>query len=149
MRGPVRCPAGYACVSEPWVDRRVVVGTAIVHKGRLLAQRRARPARDAGRWELPGGRVEHGETEEDAVVRECHEELGVEVVPTGRVGMDVPLENGMLLRAYRAELVNPGATPRAVEHREVRWLESHDLADLDWLEADRLLLCALRALLDD
>lgn len=129
-------------------DRAVVVGVAVVHKGRVLAQQRAYPAHDAGKWELPGGRVEQGESEEDAVVRECKEELAVDVVPTGRLGNDVPLRNGMLLRAYRAELVDPGVRPRAVEHREVRWLEADDLAGLDWLDADRVLLPALRDLLD-
>lgn len=135
-------------MSESFVDRRIVVGVAIVCKGRLLAQQRGYPAQDAGKWELPGGQVEHGESEAAAVVRECKEELAVDVMPTGRVGMDVPLRNGMLLRAYSAELVDPGATPRAVEHREVRWLEAGDLAGLDWLDADRLLLRSLRDLLD-
>lgn len=124
------------------------MGAAIVHNGRLLAQQRGYPAGSAGRWELPGGRVEQGESEAAAVVRECQEELGVEVMPTGRVGVDVSLHNGMLFRAYRAELVDPDAMPRAVEHREVRWLAARDLADMDWLDADRVLLCALRALLE-
>lgn len=126
----------------------MVVGVAIVHEGRLLAQQRARPVQDRGKWELPGGQVEQGESEEDAVVRECKEELAVDVVPTGRVGVDIPLRDDMVLRAYSAELVDPGVRPRAVEHREVRWLESSDLAELDWLDADRLLLHSLRELLN-
>lgn len=135
-------------MSESPVEQGVVVCAAIVHSGRLLAQRRDWPVRDAGRWELPGGRVEPGEPDEVAVVRECQEELGVEIVPMGRVGVDVPLRNGMLLRAFHAGLVDPTATPRAVEHREVRWLEAGDLAGMDWLDADRLLLSSLRTLLD-
>jgi 8-oxo-dGTP diphosphatase len=135
-------------VSESSADRRVVVGVAVVHKGRLLAQQRAYPAQDAGKWELPGGQVEQGESEEHAVVRECKEELAVDVVPTGRVGTEVPLRHGMVLHAYSAELVDPVARPRAVEHRGVRWLEAGELADLDWLDADRLLLTSLRGLLD-
>lgn len=134
-------------LAESWARRPVVVGTALVHDGRLLVQQRRYPARDAGRWELPGGRVEPGEGERDAVIRECEEELGIGVVPTGRVGTDVPLRNGMLLRVHTAEPANPDAEPRAVEHREVRWASAAELAALDWLEADRVLLHSLRELL--
>ncbi|GAA0513634.1 hypothetical protein GCM10011581_04430 [Saccharopolyspora subtropica] len=134
-------------LAESWARRPVVVGTAIVHKGQLLAQRRRYPAPDAGRWELPGGRVEPGEDEPAAVVRECREELDVEVRPTGRVGTDVPLNNGMLLRIHTAELVDPSAAPRAVEHHEVRWVAAEDLNDLDWLDADHVLVHSLRDLL--
>ena len=59
---------------------QVVVATAILRGGQVLAQQRAFPRADAGRWEFPGGRVDPGESEQDAVVRECREELGVEVV---------------------------------------------------------------------
>ena len=134
-------------LAESWAQRPIVVGTALVHDGRLLVQQRRYPARDAGRWELPGGRVEPGEGERDAVIRECEEELGIGVVPTGRVGTDVPLHNGMLLRVHTAEPADPTAEPRAVEHREVRWASAAELAALDWLEADRVLLHSLRELL--
>ncbi|GAA2811845.1 NUDIX domain-containing protein [Saccharopolyspora taberi] len=134
-------------VAESWAERKVVVGTAIVHKGRMLAQQRRYPARDAGRWELPGGRVEPGESEQDAVVRECAEELDVEVTPTGRIGTDVPLDNGMLLRIHAARLVDPEAAPRAVEHHEVRWIDAGELVELDWLDADKVLVHSLRDLL--
>jgi 8-oxo-dGTP diphosphatase len=134
-------------LAESWASRPVVVGTAIVHKGRLLVQQRRYPARDAGKWELPGGRVEPGERELDAVVRECKEELDVRVFPQGRVGTDVPLDNGMLLRIHAAELTDPSATPKAVEHREVRWVDTSELAGLDWLDADRVLVHSLRDLL--
>ncbi|MCA1192342.1 NUDIX domain-containing protein [Saccharopolyspora sp. 6V] len=133
-------------LAESWAARPVVVGTAITRRGRLLVQQRRFPARDAGRWELPGGRVEPGESEQDAVVRECKEELDVEVVPTGRVGTDVPLRGGMLLRVHTAELADPGVEPRAVEHRAVCWATRSELGGLDWLEADQVLAHSLREL---
>jgi len=134
-------------LAESWAQRAVVVGTAVVLGDRLLVQQRRYPARDAGRWELPGGRVEPGETERAAVIRECKEELDIDVVPTGRVGTDVPLHNGMLLRVHVAEPADPDPAPRAVEHRAVRWARAAELADLDWLEADRVLVHSLRELL--
>lgn len=134
-------------LAESWAARKIVVGTAIVHEGRLLAQQRSYPASHAGQWELPGGRVELGEDESEAVVRECREELDVEVRPTGRLGTDVPLDNGMLLRIHTAELTDPAQQPAAVEHREVRWVSAADLPALDWLDTDRVLLHTLRELL--
>ncbi|MFE2758027.1 NUDIX domain-containing protein [Actinosynnema sp. NPDC059335] len=124
---------------------RVVVGAAIVHDGRLLAQQRSYPPEAAGRWELPGGRVEPGETDEAAVIRECAEELGVAVTPGAQLGPDVPLTDDLLLRAYTATL--SAGTPTAVEHRALRWLSATDLDTVDWLPADRVLLPALHPLL--
>jgi 8-oxo-dGTP diphosphatase len=125
----------------------VIVGAALVRDGKLLAQQRAWPVEADGQWELPGGRVEPGESDAFALARECCEELDVVIVVGERVGEDVPLPGGKLLRIYAASLVSPGEEPRAVEHRAVRWLGADDLDDVDWLPADRLLLPAFRALL--
>ncbi|GAA2971351.1 (deoxy)nucleoside triphosphate pyrophosphohydrolase [Actinokineospora diospyrosa] len=124
---------------------RVVVGTAIVGSHGLLAQERAFPPEVAGMWEVPGGRVEPGETDEEAVRRECMEELGVTVAVGERVGPDVPLRDDLVLRVYRASLVD--GEPIAREHRTLRWLTAADLPTVEWLPADRVLLPALRALL--
>lgn len=125
----------------------VVVGAAVVRDGRLLAQQRAFPAEAAGLWELPGGRVEPGESDAEAVRRECVEELGVDVVVGDRVGADVPLPNGMVLHVYAATLRDAEAEPRAVEHRALRWLPAAELREIDWLPADRVLVPDLLALL--
>ena len=126
----------------------VVVATAIVRGRTVLAQQRAFPPETAGRWELPGGRVEDGESDVDAVRRECAEELGVEVVVGEPIGPDVVLAQGKLvLRTYLAELTGP-AEPTAREHRAVRWVSAGTSGELDWLPADRVLLPALRAHLD-
>lgn len=127
----------------------LVVAAAIVADGRLLAQQRAYPPEAAGRWELPGGRVEPAESAVAALVRECREELAVEIVPVAQLGTDLALPGGGVLRVYRARLADPGATPVAVEHAALRWVEASELAELDWLEADRVLLPALSALLDE
>jgi 8-oxo-dGTP diphosphatase len=126
---------------------RVVVGAAVLRDGLLLAQQRAYPEHHAGRWELPGGRVEPGETEPDALRRECAEELGVVVRVGMRIGPDVPLGDGLVLRVYRAELVEPGAVAHPRDHQALRWLTAAELDSVDWLVADRMLLPALRAAL--
>jgi 8-oxo-dGTP diphosphatase len=127
------------------VNPGVIVGAAIVRGGTLLAQQRAWPADAAGQWELPGGRVEPGESEVDALRRECVEELDVEISVGERVGPDVDLPGGKVLRIFAAGLTD--GEPRPVEHLELRWLTSGQLTTVDWLPADRLLLPDLRALL--
>ena len=126
------------------VDAPVIVGTAIVRGRCLLAQQRSYPAEAAGLWELPGGRVEPGESDVDAVVRECQEELGVAVSVGAPVGPDVALPKGKLLRIYRASLVDPVAEPHPHDHAALRWLKAGQLGSVEWLPADRILLPALR-----
>jgi 8-oxo-dGTP diphosphatase len=126
---------------------KVVAAAAVIRDGRVLAQQRAFPPETAGRWELPGGRVEPGESVADAVIRECREELAVEVVPGDQLGPDIPLPGGATLRVHVAHLASPGATPNPVEHAAVRWVSRMELAQLDWLDPDRAVLPHLHALL--
>jgi 8-oxo-dGTP diphosphatase len=137
--------SGAAALAESLVEAQVVVGTAIVRDGRILAQQRAFPDSVAGLWELPGGRVEPGETDHAAVRRECDEELGVAVEPGSQVGPDVILPSGRLLRIYQGAIA-ADAQPVAREHKEVRWLARDELFDVDWLPADRILLDCLLGL---
>ncbi|MFC0453031.1 (deoxy)nucleoside triphosphate pyrophosphohydrolase [Rhodococcus jostii] len=112
-----------------------VVAAAIIVDGRLLLAQRTRPPELAGLWELPGGKAEAGETAEDALRRELREELGVEVTGGDRIGGDVPLPDGRVLRAYRVELVS--GTPVALDHAELRWVDGHELGEIDLVGNDR------------
>lgn len=125
---------------------QVVVATALVHHGRLLAAQRTRPAALAGRWELPGGRVEHGESEAAAVARECREELSAHVHVIGRLGTDLPIDAGVL-RVHVARLAPGSPEPAALEHAALRWLGPAELHAVDWVDADRAVIADLRELL--
>ncbi|MET7832897.1 (deoxy)nucleoside triphosphate pyrophosphohydrolase [Micromonospora sediminicola] len=134
---------GQADRQEP----RVVVGAAIIVAGRVLACERSAPPEVAGRWEFPGGKVEPGETETEALARECAEELGVRVAVGARVGRDVRMAHGRsVLRVYAARLLH-GDQPEALEHAELRWLSAAELDSVDWLPADVPIVPALRPLL--
>ncbi|WBB74592.1 (deoxy)nucleoside triphosphate pyrophosphohydrolase [Micromonospora sp. WMMD1128] len=139
-----RCSeGGQADRREP----RVVVGAAIIVAGRVLACERSSPPEVAGRWEFPGGKVEPGETETDALARECAEELGVRVAVGARVGRDVRMAHGRsVLRIYAARLLH-GDQPTALEHAELRWLSAAELDSVAWLPADVPIVPALRPLL--
>jgi 8-oxo-dGTP diphosphatase len=122
-----------------------VVGAAILDGDRLLAARRLEPPELAGGWELPGGKVDPGETDEEALVRECREELGVLIRLLDRVGGDWPMGTTAMLRVWTAEVVE--GTPQALEdHSELRWLEPSQWYDVDWLAADLPVVRALEQL---
>ncbi|WP_231486506.1 (deoxy)nucleoside triphosphate pyrophosphohydrolase [Candidatus Blastococcus massiliensis] len=128
-----------------------VVGAALVEGDRVLVAQRSGGPYD-GCWEFPGGKVEPGESDLAALVRECTEELGVPIVPQeflgevvldGRVGGGEP--GASTMRVWSARVAS--GTPVAHEHAALRWVGLDELEDLDWIAADRPLLPAVRALL--
>lgn len=132
---------------------RIVVGAAIVDSlsspSRVLATRRNRPQALAGRWEFPGGKVEHGESAETALLREIREELdvtlmlGEELAPAGRSWR---ISDRLTLRIFLAEVFV--GTPRPGEsHDKIQWLSADDLETVDWLDADREAMSIVAALL--
>ncbi|WP_425583264.1 (deoxy)nucleoside triphosphate pyrophosphohydrolase [Streptomyces luteosporeus] len=127
-------------------SERVVVGGAVLHKGRLLAARRSAPPELAGRWELPGGKLEPGESAPQALVRELREELGVEAEPLERIAGQWPLKPGYVLQVWTARLVAGDPQPLQ-DHDELRWLAPGDIDDVDWLEQDRPAVAAAARLL--
>jgi 8-oxo-dGTP diphosphatase len=136
-----------------------VVGGAVLdslaNPGRLLVARRTAPPQFAGMWEFPGGKVEPGESAEQALHRELLEELGVHV----RLGAELeagsasgwPLNDRAAMRVWFAELVD--GEPRPLQdHDELRWLHLADRREvlaLPWIPADLPIVEALLAALKD
>jgi 8-oxo-dGTP diphosphatase len=128
-------------------SRKVIVAAVIITDRRVLACERSAPPEVAGRWEFPGGKVEPGETDEEALARECVEELGVRVEVGARVGPDVRLAHGRaVLRVFVVRLLD-GDEPRALEHAAMRWLSADELDTVHWLPADKPIVAALPPLL--
>jgi len=141
-----------AAAARRALDVVQVVGAAVVDGRRVLAAQRSGGPYD-GCWEFPGGKVEPGESDLSALVREIDEELGVAIRPQaflGEVLLDGVVGGGApgdsTLRVWWARL--DGAAPEAREHAALRWVSAEELDGLDWIGADRPLLPAVRALLD-
>ncbi|HEX2285571.1 MAG TPA: NUDIX domain-containing protein [Mycobacterium sp.] len=114
---------------------QIVVAGALISGASLLVAQRARPPELAGLWELPGGKVAAGESDESALARELHEELGVEVAVGSRLGVDVALNARTTLRAYRVTQIGGSLHPN--DHRALRWIGVDEIESLPWVPADR------------
>ncbi|MEU5311940.1 (deoxy)nucleoside triphosphate pyrophosphohydrolase [Streptomyces sp. NPDC021562] len=118
-------------------ERIVVVGAALLDAGRLLAARRSAPPELAGRWELPGGKVEPGETPEHALARELSEELGVQAEAVARVPGQWPLRDPYVLHVWTARLRPDSPAPEPLQdHDELRWLTPEQIWSVHWLDQD-------------
>jgi 8-oxo-dGTP diphosphatase len=127
-----------------------VVAAALVDAdGRVLLQQRPAGKSLAGLWEFPGGKLEAGETPEDALIRELEEELGI-AVPHACLApaafASAPLgECHLLLLLYIAR--KWVGVPRALEATALKWVRPADMHALPMPPADRPLIGLLDALL--
>lgn len=112
-----------------------VVAGLLEREGSILVDRRRRGTHLEGLWEFPGGKIEPGETPEQALVRELREELGVESTVVGIVATiehaypDFDLSLALYAVEFRGE-------PVALEVAEVRWVPAGELAALPMPPAD-------------
>lgn len=114
-----------------------VVGAVIVHADAVFAARR-NPERNAGGlWEFPGGKVEPGETPEEALARELDEELSVTVVVGPFVDRSVSSvgETTIELSCYLATLAGPEPAA-STDHDAMQWIPLTELDQWDWAPGD-------------
>ena len=115
----------------------VEVVAALIWQGEkfMICQRPAHKARGL-LWEFVGGKVEPGETGEQALVRECHEELAV-TLSVGDVFMDVVHEYPdltMHLTLYHASIAE--GVPQKLEHNDIRWITPEEIPQYNFCPAD-------------
>jgi 8-oxo-dGTP diphosphatase len=124
-----------------------VVGGAWVRGGRVFVARRGPGMSAAGDWEFPGGKVEAGESPEEALARELWEELGITAAVGAWVGQGVEERAALrvVLDVYRVDAPEPAATLR--EHDQGRWVSAAELPSVAFGAADVPVVPAVRALL--
>ncbi len=117
--------------------RNLRVVAALIRQGGQVLLTQRKPGRHLGlSWEFPGGKVEAGETDEEALRRELQEELGV-VVTVGTRCFETRHTYGareMHLLVYRCRLVS--GEPRALDVNAFEWVEEAKIGDREFLPAD-------------
>lgn len=109
----------------------------------LICQRPAHKSRGL-LWEFVGGKVEPGETKQEALVRECREELGV-TVSVGNVYMELTHDYPDLtihLTLFHAEITD--GVPQLLEHNAICWIAPEEIDGYDFCPADEEILARLR-----
>ena len=108
----------------------------------MICQRPANKAR-ALLWEFVGGKVELGETKEQALIRECKEELNI-LLSVGDVFMDVIHEYPDItvhLTLFNATISE--GEPKRIEHNDIRWITSSEISNYEFCPADEEILARI------
>lgn len=115
-----------------------------MENGRIFIARRKPGGALGEKWEFPGGKVEEGESDEDALIREYREEFGVYIRPGPHVGTVSFQHRGLsrTLNAYGVYFSTPGLTLR--EHTEWRWASLEEIETLDFADSDLKLIPSLK-----
>jgi len=98
-------------------------------------------------WEIPGGKIEEGESPEECIVREIQEELATQVKAEKEIGVvdyDYPAFH-LTMHCILCTIVSGDL--QLLEHESARWLTKENLRSVDWLPADRLILDKIEELL--
>ena len=120
-----------------------VVAAIILHEGRVFATQRGYGEFKDG-WEFPGGKVEDGESLENALIREIREELDTEI-EVGKlldtVEYDYPKFH-LSMACFLCTIKSGNLVLK--EHEAAKWLDSHTLDSVEWLPADQGLIGKIR-----
>lgn len=125
------------------------VVAAIIKKDNMILATKRGYGEFINMWEFPGGKIEPGESLEEALVREITEELDCTIKPTKfALNLEYQYPDFYLKMACFEAIITEG-TPRLVEHNDARWLAKHELDDVNWIPADLQIIDYLKETMDD
>lgn len=118
-----------------------VVGALVKNGDRFLVGQRAAGKSQGGLWEFIGGKIEPGETPEEALARECVEEMALEIENEQVVDSVIHDYPDKTIRLTLIEC-NPkaGSLPRALEHQQIKWVTVEEMRSMDFAAADNELI---------
>ncbi len=122
------------------------VAAAIIRRGnRLLVCQRPKGKARALKYEFPGGKPEGSETDEEALIRECREELDVElkIIELFTIRTHAYTDVKVRISFFLSEIAD--GEPKALEHNELRWVTADEAAGLDFCGADMEIVRMLNA----
>lgn len=132
--------------TPPREPRPLQVLAAVLEKnGRWLIAKRKKGDRFAGLWEFPGGKLEHGESPEECLVRELSEELGIRVRVGRFLGSVRYSSSDFAIELIAYSVSHRAGSFRLQDHEEVRWVSPSKVGRFVLTEPDRLLLDKLLA----
>jgi 8-oxo-dGTP diphosphatase len=105
-------------------------------EGKVLVVRRGPDISNAGKWEFPGGKIKSGETQEDCIIREIHEELGIDIILSGSLE---PVEHDYgdkYIKLYPFICDTLATKLIFSEHDDHRWLRPEELMEVNFSDAD-------------
>lgn len=113
-----------------------VVAAAILNEGKYFCAQRPEGKSLAGFWEFPGGKLEQGESPEEALVREIKEEFNANIKILNYVNeASYDYDFGtVIMKTFETKLLSEKLT--LLEHQDSKWLEPNQLTTLDWAPVD-------------
>ncbi len=123
--------------------KTIEVVAAVIKNGDLYLGTKRGYGEFKGMWEFPGGKIESGESKEDALVREIKEEMNADInVDNYLCTVDYDYPNfHLIMHAYICSLKNDNIEliyhdENELEHDSIKWLDSNSLEKINWLPAD-------------
>lgn len=124
-----------------------VVCAIILKENKILIAQRSEKMKLPLKWEFPGGKLEDGENEEEAIIREIKEELNIEILPSRRISAHIHDYGSFKIKLIGYLCIYISGEIRLIEHKDVKFVSLELLNNYDLADADLPIIEKLKAFL--